>query len=109
MGQLYPALVPSAPSSEAMRIPNPHPAAASAAPVQAASSVTVPVSVAAGGVEAVRGARERGAEVGSSGEVVEELLSENESLRLIIQEMSEEVGNGSLRYTLGGEVLGTVN
>lgn len=98
MGQLYPALVPSAPSSEAMRIPNPHSVAASAATVahggQAVSSAMVPVSVAAAGVEAVRAARERRAEVGSSGEVVDELLSENERLRLIIQEMSEEVGEG---------------
>lgn len=100
MGQLYPALVPSAPSSEAMRIPNPRSAAASAAPAthggQAASSATVPVAaaVAAGGVEAVRAARERGAELGSSDEVVEELLSENDRLRLIIQEMSEEVREG---------------
>lgn len=91
VGQLYPALVPSAPSSEAMRIPQPHSAAASAAPA-ATSSATVPVSVAPAGVGAARAARERGEEVGSSGEVVEELLAENERLRLIIQEMSEEVG-----------------
>lgn len=98
MGQLYPALVPSAPSSEAMKIPNPHSVAAPAAPEahsrEAASPVSVPVSVAAGGVDALRAARERGAEVGSSGEVVDELLSENERLRLIIEEMSEEVGGG---------------
>ena len=95
MGQLYPALVPSAPSSEAMRIPQPHSAAASAAPAAAAASwAMAPVSVASAGVEAVRAARERGEDVGSSGEVVDELLSENERLRLIIQEMSDEVGGG---------------
>lgn len=85
-----------------MRIPNPHSAAAPAAPVahggQAASSATVPVSVVAAGVDAVRAARERGAEVGSSGQVVDELLSENERLRLIIQEMSEEVGDRAAGY-----------
>lgn len=103
MGQLYPALVPSAPSSEAMRIPQPQQSAAASAAPAAASSATVPASAAAsGGVDAVRAARERGEEVGSSGEVVEELLSENERLRLIIQEMSEEVGRGPLGVCLRG-------
>eukprot|EP00752_Nemacystus_decipiens_P003213 g2974.t1 len=93
VGPLYPALVPSAPSSEAMRIPQPYSASASAAPAAAASSATVPMA-AASGVEAARGT---GAEVVSSGEVVEELLAENERLRLIITEMSEELDRASVR------------
>eukprot|EP00903_Cladosiphon_okamuranus_P015008 g13887.t1 len=100
VGQLYPALVPSAPSSEAMRIPQPHAAPASAAPAAAAaavSSATVPVPAASAGLEAVRVAREKGEELGSSSEVVDELLSENERLRIIIQEMSEELDRASVR------------
>ncbi|CAM9574700.1 unnamed protein product [Ectocarpus sp. 12 AP-2014] len=101
-GQLYPILAPSAPSSDTMRIPLPPPAVPRAAPTAArAPSAAFGAAVrddgaaaaaaVAAAAEAGTAARERSQDVSSSGEVVEELLSENERLRAIIQEMSDEL------------------
>ncbi|CAM9819582.1 unnamed protein product [Ectocarpus sp. 12 AP-2014] len=112
--QLYPILAPSAPSSDTMRIPLPPPAVPTAAPTAvrapsaaigaavrddgAAAAAAVAAAAEAAEAEAssltastAMAARERSQDVSSSGEVVEELLSENERLRAIIQEMSDEL------------------
>lgn len=73
----------------------PHAAATPAAAAAESATVATATSTSSSSprsidVEAVR-RRERGQDAASSGEVVEELLSENERLRLIIQDMSEEV------------------
>ncbi|CAM9934349.1 unnamed protein product [Ectocarpus fasciculatus] len=109
-GQLYPVLAPSAPSSDTMRIPMPPPAVPTAAAPTAAQALSAAFGVAArgGGAVAVAeaaaasltpatAARERSQDVASSGEVVEELLSENERLRGIIQEMSDELERVSVQ------------
>ncbi|CBJ30226.1 expressed unknown protein [Ectocarpus siliculosus] len=119
-GQLYPVLAPSAPFSDTMRIPMPPPAVPTAAPTAArapsaafgaavrddgAAAAAAAVAAAAEAAEAeasslttitATAARERSQDVSSSGEVVEELLSENERLRAIIQEMSDELERGSV-------------
>lgn len=108
--QLYPALIPTAPSSEATRESVSSGAerrteAAGAQPATTPSSVamldndvaTSGVTTAAAGLSALAAVRDRGGAASraaageSSVEVVEELLSENERLRFIIQEMSDEV------------------
>ncbi|CAM9879680.1 unnamed protein product [Pylaiella littoralis] len=97
-GQLYPALVPSAPPVDVTRALEPHAAAASAAAAVAAeATVATAISTSSSSrpvdAEAARGATE----IATSEDVVEELLSENERLRLIIQDMSDELDRVSVQ------------
>ncbi|CAN0148863.1 unnamed protein product, partial [Ascophyllum nodosum] len=101
-GQLYPALIPTAPSSEAAGAPAASqerlsttmpPSAATLDADRATSGVATAAAalsamIAAG--ERRGGAVARAAAGESSIDVVEELLSENERLRFIIEDMSDE-------------------
>ncbi|CAM9175098.1 unnamed protein product [Discosporangium mesarthrocarpum] len=84
-GQLYPAFIPSAPSTDAVR---------AQAQVMVATETSRDSSVAAPAKRERMAAAEVGGGKGkgeSQEEVVEELLSENERLRIIITDMTEEL------------------
>lgn len=103
---LYPALVPTAPSADVARTHGPggiqqsttgrvvDRGAAAGRPSGATATAEIDPAVASGVNElAWSRAAAVAAKVGEAPvQVVEELLSENERLRLIIQDMSEEVG-----------------
>ncbi|CAM9130788.1 unnamed protein product [Choristocarpus tenellus] len=115
--QLYPAFLPSAPSTEAMRSESGATCgraamdsatavvAAAAARATAVRAAAMEAASGQGGVDQSRG-REAAGE--SQVEVVDELLSENERLRLVISDLTDEIERLSLKVKQGEEREGTV-